>query len=92
MEWLKSLLASWKVRIALVGGALVVATTYGTCSFEPALVTTNDSVSGTTATTTTETVSTSTEDTTEGATTSTTAETSTTTTTGTTNPTNTTTE
>ncbi len=65
MEWLKSLLASWKVRIALVGGALVVATTYGTCSFEPALVTTNDSVSGTTATTTTETVEVSTETTTE---------------------------
>ena len=62
MEWLKSLLASWKVRIALVGGALVVATTYGTCSFEPALVTTNDSVSGTTAT---ETVEVSTETTTE---------------------------
>ena len=96
MEWLKSLLASWKVRIALVGGALVVATTYGTCSFEPALVSTNDSVSGTAATTTTETVSTSTEGTTEG-TTSTTAETSTTTTgttdtTETTNSTNTTTE
>ena len=38
MEWLKSLLASWKVRVALVGGALVVATTFGTCTVEPAEV------------------------------------------------------
>jgi hypothetical protein len=84
MEWLKSLLASWKVRIALVGGALVVATTYGTCSFEPTLVTTSDSVSGTTATptTTTETVEVSNETTTDVNTTSTE-------TTETTNPTNT---
>lgn len=36
MEWLKTLLASWKVRVALVGGALVVATSYGTCTVEPA--------------------------------------------------------
>lgn len=50
MEWLKSQLASWKVRVALAGGALVVATAYGTCSFDPTLVTTNDSISGTTAT------------------------------------------
>ena len=38
MEWLKSQLASWKVRVALVGGALVVATAYGTCSFDPGAV------------------------------------------------------
>ena len=38
MEWLKSLLASWKVRVAVVGGALVVATTYGTCTLDPAAV------------------------------------------------------
>ena len=38
MEWLKSLLASWKVRIALVGGALVIATSYGTCTLDPSEV------------------------------------------------------
>jgi hypothetical protein len=35
MEWLKSLLARWKVQISIVGGALVVATAYGTCTLEP---------------------------------------------------------
>ena len=38
MEWLKSLWASWKVRVALVGGALVVATAYGTCTVDPSTV------------------------------------------------------
>ena len=42
MEWLKSQLASWKVRVALVGGALVIATSYGTCTLDPAVVSTND--------------------------------------------------
>ncbi len=32
---LKSLLSDWKVSVALVGGAIVVATTFGTCTFEP---------------------------------------------------------
>ena len=35
MEWLKSLLARWKVQVSFVAGALVVATAYGTCTFEP---------------------------------------------------------
>ena len=35
MEWLKSMLARWKVQVSFVAGALVVATTYGQCSFEP---------------------------------------------------------
>ena len=35
MEWLKSTLARWKVQVSFVAGALVVATTYGQCSFEP---------------------------------------------------------
>ncbi len=47
MEWLKSLLASWKVRIALVGGALVVATTYGTCTLEPTATEANNTSTAT---------------------------------------------
>jgi len=35
MEWLKSQLARWKVQVSFVAGALVVATAYGTCTFEP---------------------------------------------------------
>ena len=35
MEWLRSQLARWKVQISIVGGALVVATAYGTCTLEP---------------------------------------------------------
>ena len=38
LEWLKSAWSSWKVKVAVVGGALVVATTYGTCTVEPASV------------------------------------------------------
>ena len=37
MEKLKSLWARWKVQISFVAGALVVSTTMGTCSFEPAV-------------------------------------------------------
>ena len=35
MEWLRSVWARWKVQVTVVGGALVVATAYGTCSYEP---------------------------------------------------------
>jgi hypothetical protein len=35
MEWLKSLWARWKVQVSVVGGVLVIATAYGTCSVEP---------------------------------------------------------
>ena len=35
LESLKSLWARWKVQVSFVGGALVVATTYGTCSYDP---------------------------------------------------------
>tara|TARA_B100001094_G_C18123177_1_gene767979 strand:- start:1277 stop:1534 length:258 start_codon:yes stop_codon:yes gene_type:complete len=35
MEWLRSTLARWKVQVSFVAGALVVATAYGQCSFEP---------------------------------------------------------
>ena len=48
MEWLKSLWASWKVRVALVGGALVVATSYGTCTLDPETVSENTTTETTT--------------------------------------------
>jgi len=38
LEWLKSTWASSKVKVAVVGGALVVATAYGTCTVDPAEV------------------------------------------------------
>jgi len=54
MEWLKSQLANWKVRVALVGGALVVATSYGTCTLDPEAVSTNDTPPETTTSETVE--------------------------------------
>ena len=33
---MKNLWKKWKVQISLIGGALVVASTYGTCTIEPA--------------------------------------------------------
>ena len=75
MEWLKSQLDSWKVRVALVGGALVVATAYGTCSFDPGAVSDAGTTAGPTGT-----VEVST--TTTGTTTTATGTTDTTTTTG----------
>ena len=53
MEKLKSLWARWKVQISFVAGALVVSTTMGTCSFEPA-VTPAATGTETTSTTTTD--------------------------------------
>ena len=38
LDWLKSAWASWKVRVTVVGGVLVVATAYGTCSYDPQTV------------------------------------------------------
>ena len=35
LDWLKSVWARWKVQVSFVGGALVVATTYGTCTVDP---------------------------------------------------------
>jgi len=35
LESLKSLWARWSVQISFVGGALVCATAYGTCTFDP---------------------------------------------------------
>ena len=35
LEWLKSAWSRWKVQVSVVGGVLVIATAYGTCSVEP---------------------------------------------------------
>jgi hypothetical protein len=35
LDKLKNFLSKYKVHVAVVGGVLVVATTFGTCSFEP---------------------------------------------------------
>ena len=35
LDKIKELLSNWKVSVALVGGAIVVMTTFGTCTFEP---------------------------------------------------------
>jgi len=35
LEWLKSAWASWRVRVSVVGGVVVIATAFGTCSFDP---------------------------------------------------------
>ena len=57
MDWLKSQWASWKVKVSVVGGVLVVATAYGTCQVDPGAVSTSTTtetveVSATTETTT----------------------------------------
>jgi hypothetical protein len=44
LEWLKAAWAKWRIHITVVGGALVIATAYGTCTYEPA----TDEVSSTT--------------------------------------------
>ena len=38
LEWLKSAWARWKVQVSMVGGVVVIATAYGTCSFDPQTV------------------------------------------------------
>ena len=92
LEWLKSAWASSKVKVAVVGGALVVGTAYGTCTVDPGEV--SDATSTITETETTgevvpvssETIEVTTETTTATATDETTTGTTTTdeTTTGTT--------
>ena len=75
LDWIKSVWAKWKVQVSVVGGVLVVATAYGTCTVEPpaAAPTSTETVEVTTAvpasaTTTDETT------TTDGTTTETTTE------------------
>ena len=53
MDWLKSQWASWKVKVSVVGGVLVVATAYGTCQVDPGEVSTNTTTETTTTETTT---------------------------------------
>ena len=38
----KDLLKKWQVQVLVVGGALVVATTFGKCTFEPASVSSSE--------------------------------------------------
>ena len=45
LESLKSLWARWRVQVSVVGGVLVVATAYGTCSYEPQVVSDAEAVS-----------------------------------------------
>ncbi len=75
MEWLKSTLARWKVQVSFVAGALVVATAYGQCSFEPPAGEVSSAAETTTETTETTTVEVS--SVTEGTITETTDETTT---------------
>ena len=35
LDKLKELLLNWKISVVLVGGAVVVATVFGTCTFSP---------------------------------------------------------
>tara|TARA_Y100001973_G_C5207136_1_gene342382 strand:+ start:1302 stop:1637 length:336 start_codon:yes stop_codon:yes gene_type:complete len=35
MKFLKDLWASWKIKVTVVGGAIVIATAYGTCTVDP---------------------------------------------------------
>ena len=35
LDTIKDLVSRYKVQVMLVGGAIVVATTWGTCTFEP---------------------------------------------------------
>ena len=83
LDWMKSVWAKWKVQVTVVGGVLVVATAYGTCSVDPTVVSDNTTMEEAvnsievSSTTTTETAS---GDTTEGGTpTETTGDTTTTT-------------
>ena len=52
LESLKSLWARWKVQVSVVGGVLVVATAYGTCSYDPQVVSEAEVVPATETTTT----------------------------------------
>lgn len=32
---MKELLSNWKVKVSMIGGAVVIATAYGTCTIDP---------------------------------------------------------
>ena len=44
LDRIKELLSNWKVTVALVGGALVVGSTLGTCTVEPSVQVVEDEV------------------------------------------------
>lgn len=44
LDKIKELLSNWKVTVALVGGALVVGSTFGTCTLEPSTDAAEESV------------------------------------------------
>tara|TARA_A100001011_G_scaffold118874_1_gene125412 strand:+ start:1572 stop:1844 length:273 start_codon:yes stop_codon:yes gene_type:complete len=59
LDSLKSLWSKWKVQVSVVGGVLIVATAYGTCSYEAPTVdeeapSAEEAAETTTETTTTE--------------------------------------
>ena len=63
LDSLKSLWSKWKVQVSVVGGVLIVATAYGTCSYEAPAVdeeapSAEEAAETTTETTTTETTTT----------------------------------
>ena len=37
LDWLKNAWGRYKIHVTVVGGALVVATVYGTCTIDPAV-------------------------------------------------------
>ncbi len=76
LDWIKSVWAKWKIQVSVVGGVLVVATAYGTCTVEPpaAAPTSTEAVEVTTAVPTSTTTTTDETTTTDGTTTETTTE------------------
>ena len=56
LESLKSLWAKWKIQVSMVGGVIVLATAYGTCSYDPQAVSEVDTTPVIEVTTTTPTV------------------------------------
>jgi len=47
LDKLKEFLAAHKVTVTLVGGAVILATAYGTCTYEPASVSASDGAEAT---------------------------------------------
>ena len=71
LDWLKSAWARWKVQVSVVGGVLVVASAYGTCSYDPQTVSEAEVAPTTETNTTVEVSSTANGDETTGTTTGT---------------------
>jgi len=54
LEWLKSAWERWKVQVSVIGGVLVVASAYGTCTYEPPAEAVSEAAASSTDNTTTE--------------------------------------